>query len=193
MCVCGVGWWWVGGGGGGGGLCLILAAFIYTWLVCVETWRRICFCYFRYVNFSPPTLWSMMMWGFHQQLQLSVEWNNITAVSVDFCQPVELCKLSPADCSDNVQENDVKCGNSQKEEEEEKDAIAGAQSRLWHFTSTCYLRRTDDPGFLKQIEPNCAKLLFLSIRLIFRPCNLILLLLGLYIIFVYKERAINRK
>ncbi len=55
----------------------------------------------------------VMMWRFHQQLQLSVEWYNITAVSVVFCQLVKLDKLSLSDCIDNVEENDVKRGNSQ--------------------------------------------------------------------------------
>lgn len=39
---------------------------------------------------------------------------------------------------------------------------------------------------LQQIEPYCTKLLFISIRFIFKPCNWIL---SLYIIFVYKERG----
>lgn len=120
----------------------------------------------------------MMMWGFHQQLQLSVEWYNITAVSVVFCQLVKVDKLSLSDRVDDAEGNDVKRGNS--------ESVFPAHLR---------------PQTHKRIripQTNCAKLLFLpppppSIRLIFKPCNLILLLPSLYIIFVYKERAVDKK
>lgn len=59
-----------------------------------------------------PLFWNLMMWGFHQQLQLSVEWSEVTAASVLFSQPLKLDKLPLLDCTDSAKRRgDVKCGN----------------------------------------------------------------------------------
>lgn len=60
---------------------------------------------------------------------------------------------------------------------------------------TCDLRHTNSSNELDRIVLNYFFFFFFfpSIRLISKPCNLILLLPGLYIIFVYKERTINKK
>lgn len=100
----------------------------------------------------------------------------VPAVSVLFCQLVKLRKLSLSDCVDNAEGNDVKRGNS---ESLNPVSVCGVSPHL-------LTQAADSSNKLNRIV---AKLLFLSIRLIFKACNLILLLLGLYIIFVYREGA----
>lgn len=90
-------WRWWGGGGGSGGphFCSIHIHLVSTCSDAVEN-------LFLPLISVLPLVWNLMMRGFHQQLQLSVEWSDITAASVLFTQLLKLDKLSLLACADGV-------------------------------------------------------------------------------------------